>query len=138
MSRDQEHEPTKQSPLLPFAKSGVAPSLFFSVQPEPTSGELAVPDGQPPAVDEQRPWPPPPQRTEPIATQSADPIPQQSPRSQGLVGRDREQLQRLCRHCAVRGGVRVSACSRVPIRTGGCDAPRHGVNRFSATAAAHL
>jgi hypothetical protein len=100
MSEDREHKPAKHLPVPPpFAEPGMAPSPFFAMPPtSPTGGELVVPDGRPPVVNEQQPWPSP-QPAWPIANPSANPLsPRQSPQGQELTAQHQAQLQRLCRH----------------------------------------
>lgn len=103
MNQDREHKPAKRQPLsAPFAEPGMDTSPFFTMPSNvPTGGELVVPPQQP-VINEQRPWPPSPQLTGPIADQLVRQTPDQQPqtplRGQGLAGGDRAQLQRLCRH----------------------------------------
>jgi hypothetical protein len=97
MSRDWEHEPGAQPHAPRWAEPPVAPEPFFAMQDTvPTGGEL-VPYPQMPVVNEQQPWPPPAQQTELVAGQQVGQGPDQQPQGQELAGRDRAQLQRLCR-----------------------------------------
>ena len=109
MSEDREHKPAKRQPLPPpFAEPGITPSLFFTMHPVSTGGEIVVPQHYP--LNEQQPWPSPPQQAAPVinqrAGQGSDQQPQAPPQRQGqpLAGLDREQLQRLCRHLRRTGG----------------------------------
>jgi hypothetical protein len=97
MSRDWEHEPAKQPPTPPpWAEPPVAPEPFYAMPDTvATGGEIVVPQQQP-VVNAQQPWPPPLQQTGPVAGRSANPVSPQ-PQGQGVPGRNRAQLQRLCR-----------------------------------------
>ncbi len=106
MSEDRENKAAKRRPLLPpFAEQGIAPSPFFSMLGNvPTGSEVVVPQDHP--LNEQQLRPSPQQATS-LADhrigQTPDQQPQVPPQQQlsrqpGLVGQDREQLQRLCRH----------------------------------------
>jgi hypothetical protein len=99
MSEDREQEPVKRQPATQFAEPDTEFSSFFDMRTtRSTGGELVMPPQQP-LVNEQQPWPPPPQQAGPVAHQSVDSVsPQQPPQGQGLAEQHEAQLQRLCRH----------------------------------------
>lgn len=105
MSEDRENKAAKRQPLPPpFAEQGIAPSPFFSMPGNVSAGgEVAVPQHRPLNEQQLRPSL---QQAASLADhrvgQTPDQQPQAPPQQQspqpGLVGQNRAQLQRLCRH----------------------------------------